>query len=356
VTKLAFVIPTWNRPDRVGRAVASIATQMNDGDGVVIHVVHDGDIPETTAALAAVRDRWPHVIVTKNEHSDYSAVFRAMFRAQPDADWVWTFGDDDVLRDGALEFMLPRLQSETADFIHIAELQRASGGNSIYQADSLLKLCCKFGWIEMTGFITANITRGALLAEAADTPNWPQYAKTAFVQSCILLEKLRERPATFMDIPLVATQDKEQNVATQETWRQQNIPGRYLYVVDAIEMMFDRGILTNKLPRAFFRYLSYHLWDRHLTSFIGDYLHQNFLWRYESWGRLGKFPQFLEDEKYAAELAADIDAGRDLAMFSAYTAVNLQHMRDSLEALHKRRHEAVFPYSYVAPPEPSITA
>lgn len=356
MTKLAFVIPTWNRPDRVKRAVASIASQMSEGDGVVIHVVHDGDLPEMTVALHEIRDRWPHIIVSNNEHSDYSAAFRAMFTAETTADWVWTFGDDDILRDGALAFMLPRLAEEKADFIHIAELQRSSGTNHIYRAENLLRLCGKFGWIEMTGFITCNITRGPLLAEAAGTPNWRHYAKTAFVQSCILLEKMRDRPAVFMDIPLVDTQDKEQNVATQDTWRQQNIPGRYLYVVDAIELMFDQGILTNKLPREFFRYLSYHLWDRHLTSFIGDYLHQNFLWRYESWGRLGKFPQFLEDEKYAAELAADIDAGRDLAMFSAYTAVNLQHMRDNLEALHKRRHEAVFPYSYVAAPEPSITA
>lgn len=347
MTTLAFVIPTWNRPERLHRSVGSIAPQLT-GDAV-IHIVQDGDVPETTAAVKYLQDRWPCVRVSHNEHSDYSAAFRAAFLAEPDAEWVWTFGDDDELRPGVVKFMLERLASEKADFIHVAEATRATGENKIYHADSLLKLLKRFGWIDMTGFITGNITRGPLLADAAATKHWKKYAQTAFVQSCLLLEALRDRPATFMDMPLIATQDKDQTGETQDIWRAQNIPGRYLNVVDAVELMFEEGILTQKVPPAFFRYLSYHLWDRHLTAFIADYLNQGFLWNHDAWGRIMKFAQFIDDDKYAERLVVDAEAARGMVTLAMYMAQNLDGIRSELDALLKRRHEAVYPYSYAAP-------
>lgn len=356
MTTLAFVIPTWNRPEHLKRCVASIADQLKGG--CYIHIVQDGQEPATTEAIAHITDygRVPTIKVSHNEHSDYSAAFRAMFRAEPEADWVWTIGDDDLVRPGVVDFMLGYLDTAKADFIHVAETTRASGTNNLYHADTLYKLVNQFGLIEMTGFITGNVTRGSLLAAAAETKNWDRYAKTSFVQSLSILEALKDRPAMFMDMPLIETQDAAQTDATTEIWRAQDIPGRYLKVADAIEFMFNEGILTEKVRPEFFRYLSYHLWDRHLTSFISDFLNHGMMWSYDAWGKLMKLANFVADEQYAARLASDIEAARGMITLAYYLSENLHGLRTELHDMFVRRHQEIYPYSYMAKPGESAPA
>lgn len=348
MTKLAFVIPTWKRPDHLIRCVDSIAAQIGGREDIKIHIVQDGEEEAVNLAIASCFEKWGRMIrLTEHQHSDYAAAFRAMFRAEPEVEWVWTFGDDDVLRPQALAFMLGQLEGQQADFLHVCELKRASGVNKIHVADTLLSLCVAFGWIEMTGFITGNITRGALLAKAADTVLWPSYAKTAFVQSCALLEALRDRPATFFDVPLIDSQEPEQTTATAETWRDQNIPGRYLFVSDAIELMMDQGMLPPKLPAKFFRYLSYHLWDRFVVSFTNDYLNHGMLWGEDAWARVAKFAALVEEPEQAEQLTRDINAARGLSMLGQYMLTNVEGLKVELAAINQRRGTAVYPYSFV---------
>jgi len=286
-------------------------------------------------------------IMRREQHTDYADAFRAMFRAGSDSEWVWTFGDDDLLRPNALSFMLERLEHEKHDFIHIAEVARASGANNIYSASSLFDLCNTFGWIEMTGFITGNITRGELLWKASFSDHWKQYAKCAFVQSCALLEVLHDRPSEFIDIPLITSQEKDQTDATMQTWKDQNIAGRYLYVVDALELMYEHGIMTKKCDKKFFRYLVYHLWDRFLTNFLLDYLNHKALWSDEAWSRVQRFIPFIADKDEAQKLAADITAARGMAMLALYLGQNLDGLHDELKSIFTRRNDAVYPYTFV---------
>lgn len=362
MTQLAFIIPTWNRPANLRRCIESIASQIGPEDDVTIHVIDDGsDVPLRSwaekLADGGTGDSLPAGVKVqrREQHTDYSDCFRDMMEAAHTYDWVWTFGDDDILRPGALKFVLERLPECKADFIHVAEVKRASGSNNIYHADSFLKLACKFGWIEMSGFITGNIARGFLLAEASGTRYWRQYAKSAFVQSCAILELFRDRPAMFMDLPLVDSQEDAQSEQTSERWRVQNIPGRYLNVVDAIELMFEERILEHKLPKSFFRYLSYHLWDRFVTSYISDYLNQNFLWSADAWGRVGKFAQFIDDEEYAVEMMRDVEAARGMTTLALYLGSNLEGLRNELTGMLTRRYAEVYPYTFVAPPAPVET-
>lgn len=354
MTKLAFVIPTWKRPEHLKRCVDSIAAQIGERTDIRIHIIHDGDEPGVAEAISSLCDKWGRLIkVTEHEHSDYASAFRAMFRAEPEAEWVWTFGDDDVLRPGALDFMLGQLALLKVDFLHVAELKRFSGVNKVHLADTLLSLCAAFGWIEMTGFITGNVTRGELLAKAADSTFWPSYAKTAFVQSCALLETLRDRPGAFMDVPLIDSQEAEQTDATAQTWREQNIPGRYLYVADAIELMMDQGMLPAKLPAKFFRYLSYHLWDRFTASFINDFLAHGSTWPEDAWARVSKFTAFIADEEEVKRVSADIQAARGLAMVAQFMTANVEGIKHELAGIQSRRSVAVYPYSFVEKAEPS---
>jgi glycosyltransferase involved in cell wall biosynthesis len=352
VTTIAFVIPTWKRPKQLEVCVDSIASQITEGDGVRIHIVQDGERPETVEAVAKVQEKYPFVIVTKNEHSDYSAAFRAMFRAEPEADWVWTFGDDDMLRPGGLKFALEQLPNwQDLSFIHIAELKRASGASIFARASCLLDLCNELGWIEMTGFISGNLTRGHLLAKAAETPNWRAYSKSAFVQSAALLETLCNEPCAFMDIPVFTSQDSEQTGESIATWNEQNISVRYLHIVDAIELMLEQGILKKKVRPKFFRYLTGTMWDRFLSFFTTDFLKDKWLWDDEAWGRVVRFAQFIDDETAAKQLIEDVEAVKGMALLCSFMDRNAEGIRTELKAILARRDAGIYPYSFAPPVE-----
>jgi hypothetical protein len=317
-------------------------------DEARVRIIIIDDCSEYGALIDALAGTRPFISVMHREtHTDYSDVFRDMFRAAASSEWVWTFGDDDLLRPNALAFMLERLPQHSAhDFLHISEEKRASGTNNIYSASTFFDLANTFGWIEMSGFITGNIIRGALLAKAADTPRWKTYAKCAFVQSCALLEALIDRPCAFIDIPLITSQEMEQTEATMQEWKTQNISGRYLLVVDALEAMYDQGVMTKKVDRKFFRYLVYHLWDRFLTNFALDYLNHKALWSDEAWNRVSRFSQFLADQDEAKQLTADVDAMRGMCMLGLYMLRNVDGINDEVKAIFDRRNDAVYTYTF----------
>lgn len=289
---------------------------------------------------------------TLTAHVDYSNTFREMFRECPDADWVWTFGDDDMLCNGALDFMLDRLANAPPElsFIHVAERQRISGQKGVAHG-KLIDLCCNFGWIEMTGFITGNITRGPLLAKAADTPNWQTYAKSAFVHSCALLEALHAHDAQFIDLPLIDTQALQQTDETAARWAADNIGARYMYVAPAIEAMFEQGILRAKLPVTFFRYLTHHIWDRFITFYLSDYLTQSRMW-HDDWAVYIKlFADFLHDEEEAGRIRQDVDTARSMVMLHAALKANNEMLAEQMQSMLDRRNVMPYPYSFVKPAE-----
>lgn len=342
---LTFVIPTWNRPEALKTCVESITSQIKDDSvRVIVQDDHSDETPVFDHPAVEVR-------VRQDPHADYSNAFRDMFRAAPESEWVWTFGDDDILREGALEFMLPRLaEAQNLDFIHVAERQRASGTNNLYYSPTLINLCGSLGWIEMTGFITGNITRGHLLAKAAETPNWKVYAKSAYVQSCALLELLKDSPCAFYDKYLVDTQDKEMTQTTGERWATMDISTRYLWIVDAIDVMFENGILTDKLPSKFFRYLNVNMWDRFIYFYINDFLDSKALWTEDTWGRVARFARFLDDEDEAKAVMRDVEAARGLATLALYMEANVQGIRTELTSLRDRHVQSVHPYTFCEAP------
>ena len=348
MTKLAFVIPSYNRPEHVKVAVASIIEQVEDGMDVDVRIVEnakDDAVRETVNGLAGGR-----VTVTSHPHGDYSDAFRAMFRAAPDADWVWTFGDDDRLEPGALKFMLDLLsKQESLSFIHVAEKKRATPERGLHYSSTLLQLCSHFGWIEMTGFISGNLTRGSLLAKAADTPHWQTYAKSSFVQSCALLEALRDEPCAFLEVPVIDSQEQEQTGGTAQTWAEQNIGARYLFIVDALECMFENGVLINRLPAKFFRYLNLTMWDRFIVHFVNDYFDKGGMWADEYWIRVQRFAQFLSDETAAKDLLQDLEAAKGLMTVDGYLERHRTGLRNAIGEIGQRRSVSAYPFTFVEP-------
>lgn len=347
---LSFVIPTNNRPRELNIAVKSIADQivkLTCDTPVRIVVLDNG----SEASTKNVIDRFTHDFIDYrrfDENIDYSVAFHRMMTACPESDWVWTFGDDDFLRAGSLEFILKQLKEAPSElaFIHVAEITRWSKANSVYKGE-FIDLCKNIGWLEITGFITGNICRGKRLAHAAETPRWKEYAKSAFVHSLALLEELYHDQAMFLDIPCVQTQAAQQTEECIKKWIEFNIAARYLFIATGIERMYEDEILTEKLPQKFFRYQGFHLWDRFITNFAADYLNHNQLWIEDSWANVARYAKFLDDPEIAASLEQDVEVMRGMIGVHFYMQKNLEGLRSEIEQIAIRRGESLYPYSYV---------
>lgn len=351
MSKLAFVIPSNNRAAELEVCVRSIATQIRSNMDAKIIILNDGSTDETGDVCDKLEGFYPF-IETRHlaKHDDYSDIFRTMFRAAPESEWVWTFGDDDKLQPGALEFMYAQLEaSPQIAFFHVVEELRASGGSGAYKG-AFLDLCRNFGWIELTGFITGNITRGPLLAKCAETPRWKEYSKNAFVQSCALLECLKDEQAVFLDIPLIATQHKEQTQETIDRWARNQIAVRYQFLGQALERMYEDGTLTTKMPPKFFRYLSYNIWDRFLTYMTGDYIDRYQMWSEDTWANVARFAQFIDDDAVATKLMQDVEVVRGMITLHFYMKQNQDGIFAEIASVSARRAEALYSYSIAAPP------
>lgn len=343
--KLSFIIPTYNRPRELEICVKSLAAQIRRAD-VQIIVIGETEENGNKEVCERMQKEIPFLQVIHHEHSDYSENFRAMFRAAAESEWAWTFGDDDILHPGALDFMLKRIEEHPeVSFYHVAEESRASGRGAA-ATGTLYDLCCEIGWIEMTGFISGNVVRGSMLAAAAETPRWHNYAKCSFVQSCALLEQLKTEQAAFIDLPLIKTQAKDQTPDSLQTWISQRIAERYLFISLAVERMVEDGILPVELPPKFFRYLNYHLWDRFITHFIGDYLDREQTWIDDAWANVMRFANFIA-EPDASALRRDVEATRGMITLHSYMKRNVDGINAEIAGIGLRRGEAVYPYSFI---------
>lgn len=356
--RLVFNIPTWNRPKELEVCVQSIATQVRDARTAIIicqDMDADAEPNETTATIQRLQAEYAFIKhVIHKPRTDYAANFKASWLAA-EGDWTWTFGDDDILRPKALDFMLEKIEyiheKNGAVFMHVTEKKRSGGSNGVYTG-TLLDLCNQFGWIEMTGFITGNIVATQPLRDATKLPAHVQraYAKTAFWQSCALLHSFGRQQAALLDIPLIDSQHQEQTEATLATWAEGRIGERYFYVADAIEVMFDEGVLHERLAPTFFRYVNYHLWDRFLSNFVAEHLNSGAVFTDALWATLAKFPTFLNDPVVAANLSQEIDYARQMIGLHGYLQTQTAAVNSELQDVVKRHTQALYPYHFGATP------
>lgn len=347
---LTFAIPTWNRQREVTVCVESIASQIKETiRHVTIIVQDDCSTDGTRQAIEDLQAKYPFIQYRCTEkRTDYSAAFRSLFTVA-DSEWVWTFGDDDMLMPGALDKMLKVLTDTDCEFIHVAETGREAGSGKMYKG-TLLNLCNSFGWLDMTGFITGNVIKCDRLREVAASPRWDFYAKSAFVHSCAFLEVLRDSQCALLDVPLIATQNKTQTQESIDRWAADRIGDRYLLVADCVEKMFDEGILSKKVKMVFFRYTDYHLWNRHATYFIDDYLKHGRVHSHESWHPNIKMLRFIDDEEYAQYVSASIEGLHSLTILHAYLSANLDGLKKEMETLVAEHGKRVYPWSILLPP------
>tara|TARA_A100001391_G_scaffold188957_2_gene159967 strand:+ start:42305 stop:43525 length:1221 start_codon:yes stop_codon:yes gene_type:complete len=111
VTRISFIMPTFNRAHFIAESIRSITSQMGADDELL--VVDDGSTDDTPQVLQALGERFDHV---RQDNAGKSvALNRALARTS--GRYVWICDDDDILYPGAAELLLRRIERSHADLV-----------------------------------------------------------------------------------------------------------------------------------------------------------------------------------------------------------------------------------------------
>ena len=92
---------------------------------------------------------------------------------------------------------------------------------------------------------------------------------SSFFQAAYIFEEIFWMTGSFIDLPLVETQEQGMTDATRNRWERENMGERYIYVMDDIERLKNNGFPLSRLSPQFFRYHRYQLWDRFIIYQLG---------------------------------------------------------------------------------------
>ena len=149
--------------------------------------------------------------------------------------------------------------------MHACQSRRSTSSGNVYN-DKVLKLCEEFGYHEMLGWFSSIITRRDIMTEALqklqNRVHERQWEISAFGHSAELMKLLHDKEGAFIDYPLVEPQDEVMTDESIQRWKIENTAERYFFVIDDWIEMSEQGLLKDKMPSKFFRYLTYNLWDR----------------------------------------------------------------------------------------------
>lgn len=257
--RLVFAIPTWNRAQKLLQCVTSIAEQKPDA----IFISDNCSDDQTAEVCKLLAEKYSFVTYTRlNKHVYAEENFKNVV-SFAQGDYIWTFGDDDILIPGAIDFARKLLELNL-DFYHVAEVQRSSTDTVV--KDTLLNLCNRFGFLETTGFISCNITRAEKLKAAYATHNWEVYTHSAFSHSLALLEVLADNESMLVDVGMIRAADEDKE--TVERWQLEQTTSRYIYISEGLLLLRNAGIIPEKLSETFFRYLSGSLIKRMMNDYM----------------------------------------------------------------------------------------
>lgn len=259
---ITFVIPTWNRASALMRCVQSIATQNPHR----IIISDNASTDATSRLVEQLMCEYPCVSYHRREQvGDYQDSFKTAFNLT-ESEWTWTFGDDDLLLPGALAKAEELIAAVDAEFYHVAEQSRVA--RPAIATGTLLELCQRYGWIDVTGYISGNIVRTSKLKQAVNSENWTLYGTSSFAHSCALLETLGNDKAVLAELPLVSTQSDDPTEETIERWGAAKITYRYLLVADALKVLQKIGAAPEKVEEDFYRYLNGSLFFRLMHDLV----------------------------------------------------------------------------------------
>ena len=134
---ITFAIPTYNRAEKLRRCLDSICSQISGREGFYVTVCNNKSTDSTIELLSEYSQKYgflsfktlpAHVVIQDRSGSWAGSVEMVQ------TEWVWTFGDDDVLLENGLDTVLSALNDNPdLKFLHAAQISRSANTKKIYK-------------------------------------------------------------------------------------------------------------------------------------------------------------------------------------------------------------------------------
>ena len=221
---LSICIPTYNRINYLLQCLTSFISQVNEDiiDAIEIIVSDNASTDGTVAALKTIVTEHSYVHYYQNSKNIGVElnIFNLVKKAR--GKYVWIFGDDDVILNGALRKLLPYLYEAKFDYFltnktvkdkdlknTLIERQNLSDGNIPFS--DIKDMCCKFGLFTQLGFLSTAIFKRLPFVKVDFTP----YLHTIYPQTGVCLEAFNNKPCLYISDVLVCQRQFNQRQCGQ---------------------------------------------------------------------------------------------------------------------------------------------
>lgn len=269
--KLLVVIPTWNRAERLDKALGAIALARARARGCEVEafVSDNASTDATPEVLARWQETEPWVHVRRWEvHSDHQPewLVRAMSAPGLDYDYAWFQGDDDWITDtSAYARVQAAIAADPADppaVVHCCQTRRAVPGDSRVLRGRTEALCNVHGWHDLLGWISSLVLSRATVARVVASPQLSLPAPSSYCHAEAILEAAYGQTMLVLAAGLIDPQDEVQTAECIQRWARADVGEGYWRVIPGLLNLRQRGVLQAPLTLRFFRYLTYSFWDR----------------------------------------------------------------------------------------------
>jgi glycosyltransferase involved in cell wall biosynthesis len=313
--KIAIAIPTYNRLNKLKFALGKIEAQELDSRFELYCVVSNIASKDGTVEFldGLKSDKVKYVIWNKPEENIYLNWRRCAEVIPKEIDWVWFHGDDDFLTHSqvikGLVDVIELHSDEKLSLIHACQARRSQKTGKMIRGN-LFDICNQLGYHEILGWMSSIVMRKErfvpaimrstkLLVDGLKPDEFLIHHYSSYPHSASFLEECINDDALFIDMPWVEPQDIEQTSESIDRWAETHEGERYLFVVDDIVKLYEKGIIKQKLSPVFFRYLTYSFWDRYAVFLLELTINTGKISeRYkEHWLRVRKMAEFFDHER-----------------------------------------------------------
>ena len=365
---IAIAIPTFNRLNHLKKAINSIITQKKDKNTKISIIISNiASVDGTHEYLDDIKKTEGFYIFNQKsevENSYMKNIYHLSQTIPNEVDWVWLMGDDDYLySENSVNTLIDTIKNnyeKDLNFFHACQARRSKGTGKVYK-DKLIKLCEKFGYHEMLGWISSLVMKSndmkKVLSDYVNNTNFykiedsvleinPNNPFSAYPHSASILKHSYNKQGIFLDTPLVEPQDKEGNPDAGLRWQVDGVLQRYLFVVDDFQKLKKLGIIR-KFPKKFFRYLNYHFWDHVSAHFISEtigqasnpnrndiFFKENLIKKNESyWNKILSYVHLLDNNHDIKHLSSIVLAGKTYCEIFIQSNFSIEISNSYLKAL-----------------------
>jgi len=343
--KLCFGIPTWNRAKKLEICIREMARQIIEvgkEEEIGIFVSDNCSNDHTPRVLAKLKKEYPFLEYTRLSTHKAGIVNFVNLYKNASGEYLWVFGDDDILLKDGLKMVWQVLNSKEASLIHAGNGWLKPHSYKIYEG-TVLEFANKMGFNQFIGWITSILIKKDLLLKMINLPQWDKYCESSFAHVLGILHVAAYEPAIVIDFPICEPMEP-QTEEDIKRWQKGNMGWRYFLTVEGLQVLFKEGILKEKLKPMFFRYLNYYLWDRFIVqmtlSELGKMAEGKFAEK--GWDLIIAMTEMIDDEGLAEKVRATTLSVKRLCKLRNLLAEELKEIDTTLSKILEDTNKSIF--------------